>query len=898
MRWKWVLVIATSVFLGAVIAVTIFLATYNFNRFKPDIIAAVKGVTGRELALTGDIRPKFSLKPTLYVEGIALRNADWGTRPDMLTVKRFEIRLALAPLLFMKLRVKRLVLVEPDLFIEIDPAGRSNLEFDTRATSETPGVPTLAMPRIKFDSVIVQNGVFRYTDAPARESYAGRIEQLRAAIPGLDSPVSLDAKVQFKNRAISLKGAVGALSALLDDEGVWPVDLSGKTGGVTFAVKGHIRDVAAFQDYKLNIHANGKSAAEFERVLGIEGIPRIRPLAVTFWLSDPGPGRLRFDNFLIQSGKQQMSGAMELHTRRKRPYVAANFVARNVDLRTVLSSEPVRSGKRVNKKPLRLILAESLSPGVLGKIDADMAIEARKLRLPGISVDSVKGVARIDNGRLKATAETLRMRYAKGVVSGSFTFDYGGKRPRLSAVLNAKNMDLRPLIQDTGSTSKNADNRTMSLQRGLTEFISPDQLGFLDADITLDAQHVLVPRISIEKVILSAHLKRKRLKAIAKTLQLRHRKDVVSGSMTLTFANGKRPHVVAKLSSERFDMRPLLPKRAGLFSKTGGASTKVFSKKPMSFAFLREIEAELDLNADRLLLYRFAFDNINLKASLKKERLHVKPVNFRIGRGTGRGSLFIRDKGKKGAYIELNLRSRRIHVGSMLAKLGVETPIDGQVDSEFHLKASGRSVADLMGSLNGSALVVMGKGKLYYKNLGLFGGELMSALFRWMNAAKKKNYTEVNCGLCEFHIHNGMAGSDWIIVDNPQTTIAGRGKINLKTEEIDFVFDPSPKHGIGIKGVAKFSFSLGELANPMKLGGTLAEPYLTMNPGGTAITIGKAVGGFFIAGPFGLAAALTDFSSTGDNPCLSAMQSMKKKAAKAARKKSPKRKTHGSTTDR
>ena len=154
-------------------------------------------------------------------------------------------------------------------FIEIDPSGRSNLEFDTRATSETQGVPPLAMPRIKFDSVIVQNGVFRYTDAPARESYSGRIEQLRAAIPGLDSPVSLDARVKFQHRIISLKGAVGALSTLVDDKAAWPVNLSGKTGGVTLTVKGHIRDVAAFHDYRFNIHAKGKSAAEFERVLGI-----------------------------------------------------------------------------------------------------------------------------------------------------------------------------------------------------------------------------------------------------------------------------------------------------------------------------------------------------------------------------------------------------------------------------------------------------------------------------------------------------------------------------------------------------------------------------------------------------------------------------------------------------
>lgn len=897
MRWKWVLIFAATVSLAAVIVGYVALASYDFNSLKPDIIETVKKLTGRDLILTGDIRPKLTLKPTLYVEGIAFRNADWGSRTNMLTVKRFEIRMAVLPLLFAQIRVKRLLLVEPDIFIETDPSGRTNLEFDASNIPEGPAVPSEVMPRIAFDSVIVRNGVFYFRDGRVRKTYTGRIKKLRAAIPDLDVAVSLDARVQYRNRDIALNGEVGALAALLDNTGAWPLNLSGNSGGVAFTLKGHIRNVAAFRDYNLHIRAKAKSQADFERVLGFRGLPNIRPLAVSFWLSDPGRGRFRFDSLLIQSGKQQISGAMELHTHRKRPYVAAHFVLTQLDLRRSLSSASPKSGRTVNERPFRLILAEWTSPKILGRIDADMAIEARKLRLPGAFINTMKGVARIDSGRLKATADSMRMRYAKGVVTGSFTFNAGRQRPRLSAVLNAQNMDLRFLVTDSKRATKRGVRGRFSFQKELTKLVSPNTFGFLDADINLEARRVIIPKVSIDSTSMSVHLRHQRLKAIAKSLHIRHRKDVVSGSMTLTVAMGKRPHVVAKMSSKRFDLRPLLPWWANPATWSRSTGSKMFSNNLISFAFLREVEAELDLNADRLLLYRFAFDNINMTASLKKGRLHVKPLNFKIGQGTGGGSVFIRDKGKKGAYIELNLRSRRIDVGPMMAKLGTETPIDGRVDAECYLKSSGRSIAGLMASMNGSLLVVMGRGKLYYKNMALFSGELTSALFQFLNAAKKKNYTDLNCGLCEFHVQDGMARTDWIIMDNPQTTIAGRGKINLKTEEIDFVFDPAPKHGIGIKGVGKISLSLGELANPMKVGGTLTKPYLTMNPGGTAITIGKAVGGFFIAGPFGIAAALTDFSTAADNPCLKAMQTMKKRAAKAARKKPSKQKAPGFTAD-
>ena len=65
----------------------------------------------------------------------------------------------------------------------------------------------------------------------------------------------------------------------------------------------------------------------------------------------------------------------------------------------------------------------------------------------------------------------------------------------------------------------------------------------------------------------------------------------------------------------------------------------------------------------------------------------------------------------------------------------------------------------------------------------------------------------------------------------------------------------------------------------MKLGGTLAEPSLTVDKMGTTILAGKFVGGFFF-GPLGLAAAAAsefiDFSKADKNPCRTAIEEAKK----------------------
>ena len=51
------------------------------------------------------------------------------------------------------------------------------------------------------------------------------------------------------------------------------------------------------------------------------------------------------------------------------------------------------------------------------------------------------------------------------------------------------------------------------------------------------------------------------------------------------------------------------------------------------------------------------------------------------------------------------------------------------------------------------------------------------------------------------------------------------------------------------------------------MGGTLANPTIAVNPGGTLLTIGKAIGGMALPGPFGLAVALASGKLGDKDPC-------------------------------
>ena len=132
MKWKWILAIVCVAFLLLFGTIYVILLSYDYNGLKPQIRQAVQDATGRDLTLGGDIRLAIGLSPTLVVQDVSFQNATWGSQPEMAKIKRSEIKVRLFPLLSHRLEIVRLVLIEPEILIETDASGRSNLPVQAR----------------------------------------------------------------------------------------------------------------------------------------------------------------------------------------------------------------------------------------------------------------------------------------------------------------------------------------------------------------------------------------------------------------------------------------------------------------------------------------------------------------------------------------------------------------------------------------------------------------------------------------------------------------------------------------------------------------------------------------------------------------------------------------------
>ena len=353
-------------------------------------------------------------------------------------------------------------------------------------------------------------------------------------------------------------------------------------------------------------------------------------------------------------------------------------------------------------------------------------------------------------------------------------------------------------------------------------------------------------------------------------------KNRLEGSLSINLS-GKKPELNAFLSSKKLDLRPLMAqekKKSGKRKKLAGGhrAGKIFSNKRIPFDSIFLSDAKIKLRAVECLLPRVALKDLKLDLSLKNRQLVVKPLRAKVGGGSLYARLVL-DTRRKTALSRLTLKASKLNLRRMLKELGYKETVSGMLDLDMALTGRGNSPARLMAGLNGDIFANMGGGRIRNKTIAMLGGNIASGLFRLLNPSKEgKNYTQINCFVGRFDIKSGLAEATALVVDTPAITIVGQGRIDLRTEKLNLLLDPSPK-----KGVAGLSMSLAELAQSFRLSGTLADPVLGVDPTDATITFGKAIGGVVLFGPAGILAALAGRSSGSDNPCLAAIAAAEKK---------------------
>ncbi|RLC20693.1 MAG: hypothetical protein DRH93_13165 [Deltaproteobacteria bacterium] len=213
--FKWLFIIG-GVFLVLIIAAVIIIPQFvDVKKYKPTIEQKVAEATGRSFTLGDDM--DLSVFPWVGVRltDLHLGNPAGHKEKDMVSVKSFEVRLKVMPLLSKRIEVKTFVLDSPKIYLEKLKNGTANWEGlgkqqEKKAdkekkkgtSSSDQGLPIEAL---RVDNFSIINGELIYVDRKAAVKKEISDLSLKLENISLENPIGITLSARVDGKSVSIK---------------------------------------------------------------------------------------------------------------------------------------------------------------------------------------------------------------------------------------------------------------------------------------------------------------------------------------------------------------------------------------------------------------------------------------------------------------------------------------------------------------------------------------------------------------------------------------------------------------------------------------------------------------------------------------------------------------------
>ncbi len=441
MRLKRIAVIGAALAAAAAVAVYATLSSLEFEELRGIAESEVRQATGRELKVAGPIDLQISLSPSIALEDVSFANAPWGSRSALATVKRLELEVSLLPLLLGDVRIRRLVLVEPDILLETDRDGRGNWLFGEAPVGdgegeESPGtLPT-------FSEIVVRDGRAFFHNGKTDRTMRFHLSSLRARAESRSGPIEIAVSGAANSTAFKIEGTLGSPAALAADE-TFPLKLTGEVAGVRVTAEGRIEAPLTRQVADLSVSGKGASLVDLS-ALADTPLPKTGPFSLAAQVRREGD-EIKATGLAIQVGGSDVAGNLRLSLAKARPVVTGKLTAGLIDLADLMPPDEVALAMT---DPPPFVFPETPLPmEALSAIDGEITLGVAVLRFrDGLELTDADLRLALAGGRL--TVDPLSATLSGGTVTGSLSLD-GRQTPLAFALqLDASDVNYGRLLAD------------------------------------------------------------------------------------------------------------------------------------------------------------------------------------------------------------------------------------------------------------------------------------------------------------------------------------------------------------------------------------------------------------------------------------------------------------------
>ncbi|MFZ6718930.1 AsmA family protein [Undibacterium sp. Ji49W] len=456
--------------LVAIVALFIFIATFDWNLARPYVNRKVSESTGREFSIRGnlkvgfaqgsDMQPGWLPRLEIKAEDVQISNPEWSAvGPKMVGAQRIVIALQPLPLLYKNIVVTDLSLDSALVALQRRADGSNSWTLKNSGSSDW---------NIKIQRMALSEGNFRYLDEGIKLDLQAKLTSLAdkdAAAKVGAGVLTKEAQVQkfalkidlagsYRNAPITGSGQAGALLSLKDEHTIYPVEAHANIGKNKMAIAGTLTDPKSLAGIDLQLTLGGASMADLYPLTGVL-LPETPAYAIKGRLMGKKVNALwnwRYQDFSGTVGGSDVAGSLQYQQQQPRPLLSGIITSQQLrleDLGPTIGAESKASKAAQNKVSLqpdqKVLPVAQFNTANWDALDADVKFKGKKLvRTHEIPLQDVVADIHMKDKVLSLTPLNFGM--AGGDVTSNISLD--GRKEKITAQikLTARHLKVRELF--------------------------------------------------------------------------------------------------------------------------------------------------------------------------------------------------------------------------------------------------------------------------------------------------------------------------------------------------------------------------------------------------------------------------------------------------------------------
>ncbi|MBW1721875.1 MAG: AsmA family protein [Deltaproteobacteria bacterium] len=461
---KWMGIIIGGLIVLLILILLVAPVFIDIQKYKPRIEQGVAKATGRSFSIGGDL--DLSLFPWAGISLTDLRmgNPEGFKEGDFLTIKSFDIRVKLLPLLFKDIQIKRFIINGPKLFLERRKDGRANWEGIGKGKgTPSPGgeerqkkgpegpVEGLPIKGLAVGKFSVSDGELLWVDRASGGLHEIKELALELKDVSLDRPLGLSFSAIADGKPISIKGKLGPLGKE-PGKGLLSLDLVVQAlEELDMTLKGTVRDaVAERPQLDLALQIRPFSPRKLAAALG-EAFPvntrdpeALNSIGLSMLVKgDPRNLSISDGNLSLDQSKIVFSANVRDLSR---PDLQFTVSIDKIDVDRYLPSQGDGTGGGEKKALPQGKGREKTDYGPLRRLVLDGEIRIGELKIKGATLKNVRIKVKGRNGLY--TVDPFTFKAYQGNMVSKASLDVRGDVPRTRLKLEGRDFQVRPLLSD------------------------------------------------------------------------------------------------------------------------------------------------------------------------------------------------------------------------------------------------------------------------------------------------------------------------------------------------------------------------------------------------------------------------------------------------------------------